>query len=143
MFGVHSGTRSGESSPSSSKFLPFSSSSQSSLCTDVTAPALPAAPKSTTGNAQSALIWDCPSQYLFSYYPEESEFAIPPAMGLPAVQGAPCACPGREDSLEVHRCCPLLPPHHQHSTSQRKTIKSKSCGTLVSWIPSRGSLQTL
>lgn len=116
MFGSHSGTHSGES-----KFLPFSSRTQGSVCTVLLPPLL--SQKSTTGNAQSPLIWDSPSQYLFSCYPEESEFAIPPCQQFKVLVLPVPAQVGR-----IPWCCPspLLPPHHQHSTFQRKTIKGKA-----------------
>lgn len=91
----------------------------------VTTPALSALPKKAPlAMPRVALIWDSP-------------FPLP--WRLPAVPGAgaPCTCPCREYSLEVHGCCPssLLPPHHQHSTFRRKTIKAEALWHSGPWDP--------
>lgn len=139
MFGIHSGTISGESSPNSSKFL-ASAAEPKILCAQG---CYQQPQKCTTGNAQSALIWDSPSQCFFSYYQEESEFAVPPCHGdcqqfqvlvlpVPAQVGripwrctevsaptTPSAlfreqrCPGlsRLSGYPAHSAVPQLPPY--------------------------------
>lgn len=136
MFGIHSGTISGEFSPNSSKFLAFSSRTQSSLCTVL----LPAAPKMHH--------WQCPacsnlgfsiSVLLFLLSRRVRICHSPQPWRVPAVPGAgaPCTCPGREDSLEVHRG---LCSHHTISTFQRTTIKAKALWHPGALDPYRGAL---